>query len=400
MTKILLYGVFPENNFGGPSLMHGARELIKELNNDYEIIFYQATEPVELAVSDMGFKVYQIPYNKASHLLRDAIKLKFGIRPKKEECLRFFNHVKTSDIVANLLGICFSSRLTKGERGYLKSIKSVLAIFAISFVAKMNRVKTIKCPASYGPIEKKDNIRQARFSARYIFDVMLARETESERQMRENAGIKKNITVLPDLANLMPYSKPGPDEKNYNYIGISISYQIIRQWESSESYINCMVKLIDHVILKTGKKIVLIPNEITIGNNYNDIHVAKEIHGLLNHTNDVKLLDITNMNSTQLKDAIARCEVMVASRYHSCVAALSAGVPTLVIGWHYKYDELLNLYGQDKWIISCDNCTSDKLISLFNDFWESRNGERKVIKGKYKDVRRALIDVGKIMFAK
>ena len=93
-------------------------------------------------LSDMGFKVYQIPYNKASHLLRDAIKLKFGIRPKKEECLRFFNHVKTSDIVANLLGICFSSRLTKGERGYLKSIKSVLAIFAISFVAKMNRVKT------------------------------------------------------------------------------------------------------------------------------------------------------------------------------------------------------------------------------------------------------------------
>ena len=75
------------------------------------------------------------------------------------------------------------------------------------------------------------------------------------------------------------------------------------------------------------------------------------------------------------------------------MAALSAGVPTLVIGWHYKYDELLNLYGQDKWIISCDNCTSDKLISLFNDFWESRNGERKVIKGKYKDVRKALIDV-------
>lgn len=65
---------------------------------------------------------------------------------------------------------------------------------------------------------------------------------------------------------------------------------------------------------------------------------------------------------------LLRCEVMVASRYHSCVAALSAGVPTLVIGWHYKYDELLNLYGQDKWIISCDNCTSDKLISLFNDF--------------------------------
>jgi hypothetical protein len=29
MPKILLHGVIPENNFGGPSLMHGAREIIR-----------------------------------------------------------------------------------------------------------------------------------------------------------------------------------------------------------------------------------------------------------------------------------------------------------------------------------------------------------------------------------
>lgn len=398
MTKVLLYGVIPENNFGGPSLMHGARELIRELNNNYEIVFYQATKPVNHAISDMGFEVFQIPYKKTYNLLLEAVKFKFGLKIKDKECLRFFNHIKTSDIAANLLGICFSSKFDKGKYGYIKSIKSVIGTFAVSFVAKMYRVKTVKCPASYGPIESKNDIKQARLAARYIFDLMFAREKESKRQMKNGAGIKKNILFSPDLANLMPCPKPDLTEKKN--IGISVSHQIIRQWKSKEAYINCMVKLIKHLISKTGKKIILIPNEITIGNVYNDIHVAKDLLGLLNYIEEVALLDITNMNSTQLKTEIAKCEVIISSRYHSCVAALSAGVPTLVIGWHYKYNELLQLYGQDKWIISCDNCTSDKLITLFDEFWESRGRERKVIKEKYKEVREAILDAGKIMLAK
>ena len=106
------------------------------------------------------------------------------------------------------------------------------------------------------------------------------------------------------------------------------------------------------------------------------------------------------MNSTQVKKIIAGCEVLVASRYHSCVAALSSGVPVLVVGWHHKYDELLSLYGQDKWALSTENCTSEKLINAFDSFWESREKERGTIKEKYIDVRKALIEAGKELFMK
>lgn len=395
-TRIFLYGVTSEENFGGPSLMHGAEEIIKEIyGSNYEIVCYQKTKPKDIAIGDMGFNVYQIPYNKISRMLIDAIKYKFGIKPSKEACRIFFDHIRTSNIVANLFGICFTSTSDKGKYNCNKAIKSAIGQFPISFIARIYGIKSVKCPASYGPIFKKMDIKMAKFSSSCLFDDMYAREYESKKEI-EKVSNRKGVLVSPDLANLMSYKKP---EQRKKFIGISVSFKIIKQWRSNESYVECMVKLIKYIINKTGYRIILIPNEVIHRNNYNDFHVAKEIHDLLEHTEKVEVLDVTRINSTQLKNLIAECEIMIASRYHSCVAALSAGVPTLVIGWHFKYKELLHWYGQDKWLLSNENCTTDRLINMFDDFWEKRDEERKVIKEKYTDVRNALIEVGKKMFS-
>jgi polysaccharide pyruvyl transferase WcaK-like protein len=393
MPKILLHGVIPENNFGGPSLMHGAREIIKEVNNNYEIVFYHSSEPVDISVNDMEFKVYRIPYKGAFELLKDAFKYKFGIRPKREEQYKFFEEIKSSDIVANLYGICFCSNFGKGKYSYIRAIKSAIGQFPISFIAKIFGVKSVKCTASYGPIESKMDMISARFSSKHIFNVMVARETESKMQLEKVT--KKNITVSPDLANLMPYTY-NSTIKNLKTIGISVSHQIIRQWKSDEKYIDCMVNLIEHINSSTDRKVVLIPNEI-IGT-YHDIHVAEEIKSLLKSKDDVEILDVANMSSSDLKNHIASYDIMVASRYHSCVAALSAGVPTLIIGWHHKYDELLKWYDQSQWILSSENCSKGKLIALFDKFWSKREENRLIIKGRYPAVRKALINAGKEMF--
>ena len=154
MTKILLYGVVPENNLGGPSLMHGAREIIKEVNQNYEIVFYQSSKPVDTFINDMEFPVYQIPYERSFELLKDAFKYKVGIRPNREDRYKFLEDIKSSDIVANLYGICFCSNLGKIEKTkfeYIKAIMSSIGQFSISFVAKTFGVKSVKCTASYGP---------------------------------------------------------------------------------------------------------------------------------------------------------------------------------------------------------------------------------------------------------
>ncbi|MFZ5974862.1 MAG: polysaccharide pyruvyl transferase family protein [Bacillota bacterium] len=391
--KILLYGVMTEDNFGGPSLIHGVRQLIRKLDEDADIICYQPTKIKEIAVSDMDIPVYQMPY-KGARLLLDGLKYKFGIRPKNERCLMFLDHIKTADIVADLFGICFCEHFFPKKIGRFKAIKSVIGKFSVSFLARLYKRKTVKCPASYGPILSKGLKIQARYAAKHIFDIMYARENESKTQM-QNAGVR-NVLTSPDLANMMPYDTP----VNRQFIGISVSYQIINQWRSDETYIECMDKLIRYILETTDLSVELIPNEIVETNDYNDIHVANDIHERFDHSERVAIADVKNMSSTQIKSLIAGSEAFIGSRYHACVASLSSGVPTLIVGWHYKYDELLHWYGQDQWIISNNNCSSERLIEMFKSFWDNHNNEREVIKAKLPQVWDALLESGKVMFSK
>ncbi len=374
--------------------MHGVRELVKEVDSEYEIVYYQSSKPMDLAVKDMGFVVKQIPYVRTQIFLRDALLYKYGFKPKDKKRLEFLADIKSADVVTNLYGICFTSKLEKGKYTYLRTIKGVIGKYAINFVAKRYGVKSVKCTASYGPITLKTDIVGARFAAKHIFDIMFAREDESQEQMAK-IGIGK-VQVTPDLANLMPYNTLGDNNKT---IGISVSHQIIRQWNSKESYIHCIVSLINHIISSLNYKIILIPNEITKANPYHDLHVAKEIQSLLPNKVDVEILDVAKMSSSELKNYIASCEVMIASRYHACVAALSAGIPTLVIGWHYKYDELLKWYDQGQWVLSSEDCSSSQLITMFDRFWDSKEKNKEIIKERYIAVRKALLEAGKSMFS-
>ena len=391
--KVLLYGVIPERNFGGPSLMHGAREIIKTINRDAEIIFYQRGAPVDVAVKDMDFKVMQIPYAKIGPLLIDAVKLKFGIKPLKEERRLFFDHVLGSDIIASLLGICFCANFPLKKKGYINAVKYSLGAFPLNFIAKLNGIKSVKCSASYGPIKPKIYISAAKFATKHVFDLMFAREVNSRDELEKATGLR--VAVTPDLANLMPYH--AGDKKKI--IGISVSHQIIKQWRSPERYVDCVVNLIKRILTNTDYSITLIPNEVQLDSDYQDTHVAEEIHNMLGHDPKIEIINAAVMTSTQLKNHIAECEVLIASRYHSCVAALSSGVPVLVIGWHYKYDELLKWYGQSEWGITSQDCTSEKLNNLFDRFWAAKEENKTIIKSNYPKVRDALLEAGREMFS-
>jgi len=247
----------------------------------------------------------------------------------------------------------------------------------------------LKNISSYGPMEKKNSVHQAKIADKFIFDYFLAREKESLENMINVAKISKQVKLSPDIANLMKLTKSKQDQTNV--IGISISYQIINQWKSSETYISCITNLIKHIYVKYDFHISLIPNEVS-SIYYNDEDVGNElIERLHGYTDRVSLLDVKNITSSELKNKIARCEFIVASRYHSCVAALSAGVPLLVVGWHHKYDELLNYYDQKEWIISSDNCKSIDLCSKFDKLVQSKDEVMAKIQDRQYSVKQQII---------
>lgn len=391
MIKVLATGVKLEDNFGGPSILHGLQEVLTEIHgNDYELTYYQIAPVSKYSSRDFNFKICTVPFsfkNFGLDLLRD------------KEVKKYIKEVKSSDIIVDLVGICFSDNLNPQKFGYLRMIISAVYQFRLLAIAKIFRRKTVKNTCSFGPMKSKLNQKSAAFACKYLFDVVSAREMKSRDALIYEAKVKKEIILSPDIANMMTFSSNNIfDNKK---IGISTSHQIIRQWKGEIGYIECILNLCRHISKTYGIQIILIPNEVQPLQDMNDITVSRKIQEELKKEDiHVSIVDSAHMSSREIKDIIASCEVIIASRYHSCVAALSSGVPTLVIGWHYKYEELLRWYGQDKWGLSTDECDSEKLISIFDSFWEKREESKKIIAKKYPEVRKAVLAAGKILFSK
>ena len=387
--KVLTTGLCAEYNFGCPSILHGMDVLLHALHgDDVEMINYQTTVPDPVSVEDMGFvtKTNNTDYNTLLKTWRTG--------KGTEADLELIRDLKEADLVVDLYGICFCDNLEKRKYSYLSMRARKLKFQPILHLAKKMGKKVIKNTASYGPCATTYNQKSAVYSARNVYDVFCAREVQSKIALRNVIGDKYDILLSPDTANLMPFTV----QHRKRRVGISASHQIIKQWKSAEGYVECIVQL-GKRIHELGAEIVFLPNEYDPTKADNDVAVCEKIQAALAEEGvPSEILDVLHMSSTQLKNEIAACEVVVASRYHTCVAALSSGTPVLVLGWHYKYQELLALYSQSKWLINQDECDSKKLLTMFNDFWRTREKNRQIILSQYNDVRKKVIAEGKKMY--
>ena len=393
MKRIITCGLKAEHNFGSPSILHGIFELLRDVyGDDFEMINLQIGTILPLSVADMPFQTCEVKEYSAKRMLMGLC----GITRKDNDHFnKVLSMIKHADTVIDLYGICFCDSFSAPPWRSLLSYLLIALRFPFPYYAKLRKVRSVKNSASYGPISSKYNRKAALFSAKHVFDCMVAREDKS-RQAMYNCGVSKSILFAPDVANLMRYEKIMIADKPV--IGISASQQIVRQWRSAEDYVACIAALCLHINQTLEAEVMLIPNETDPAALYSDIDVSEDIIEKLTLMGGyAKTLDTSSMTSASIKNHIAACDVVVASRYHSCVAALSAGVPLMVIGWHYKYQELLHWYGQDEWSLSEENCNSEKLICMFDRLWETREERRREIAIHYPRVRESVIAAGKEM---
>lgn len=84
---------------------------------------------------------------------------------------------------------------------------------------------------------------------------------------------------------------------------------------------------------------------------------------------------------------IGECDLMLGSRFHALIAALSSGVPSVAIGWAHKYPELLGEFGMEHLVFDHDALTPDALIKAVLDVWDSRADYRAEINERLPEVK-------------
>jgi len=394
MTKILFIGAGISDNLGGPSLLSSTINVLDQFIQDPEYTLISPT-PIRDYESSYIYKIKIIPrpiffeLYILSLLMKYRLNISSALSTQMQSTLDAFNH---SDIIIDLWGIEFTDRLNFSLLGRILEGLPIL-------VSKVFNKPIIKYTADMGPFSSRCSKGISKY---YInkYDLILARGDTTKECLIE-LGIQTPILVCPDTAFLLKYSIHGKDydliynkkQKNRPIIGFSVSYTAENKEVVNDQYCNSMARLADYCIEQFNAFIVLMPN-VTYKYRKNDLDMAKKIHAIIENTNSVYIL-WNEYTANELKGIISQCDILVGARYHSIVAALSMGIPTLAISWHHKYYQVMGLVNQEKYVHDIESIDLENLKKDITEIWKNKDTLKIQIKSKLADIESKILIGGK-----
>ncbi len=126
----------------------------------------------------------------------------------------------------------------------------------------------------------------------------------------------------------------------------------LRVYEKSEGtgaqsqYVRFLMQVTRHLCSMHNAQVVLIGHELSLAKTRvkDDRTLCSLLLDLLDGKWPVVHVD-AEMSAADVKSVIGNCDLLVASRYHALISALSQSIPVAAAGWSHKYDELLKEVG-------------------------------------------------------
>ena len=386
MIKITLIGARLCLNLGGPSLLVSTRKVLSKVFPEAE---YTYCVPCAFYERDIAlaskYDIKIIPYyiNKWS-LLLTFLKRFTGISIGCPYSKATIKALEQADLFVDIWGIGFSDELGSNTwRGRMTE--------GFDFaMAKILGKPIIKYTSDAGPFCFKWNRFFAKLYFGHFVDLILARD-EATRTYIESLGIKTKMLVVPDTAFLLE-SRESEESEYYKalrvkcpIIGLSVSFQARDRFAGKTSYTEVMKNFVNYLIAKHSAHVVVLPNELSETKD-DDTCIAEELCARVNHKN-CRMVNTQDLLAQETKGIIEQCDVVVAARYHTIVAALSLGIPTLAIGWHHKYQGVLELFEQEGSLCNIKELNLKQLTGKFDEVWDNRNEIGNMIKSRLGDVK-------------
>jgi colanic acid/amylovoran biosynthesis protein len=375
---ILLIGARLCRNLGGPSLLVATRRVLSERfpGAQYTLLVPAASAQEDSALEEV-YQIRCVPYRPSPLLAMVAVLRLLGLRLRPRSLRPMLDVFERADVVIDIWGIGFSDAL--GSRSFRSRFASGLHFL----LAKALRKPVIKYTADYGPLATRWNRFFARLYLGRCIDLILARDAQS-RDAVASLGIRTPVYVCPDTAFML---EPQPSamaislaerRRTQPIIGLSVSHQIDTRSRGNWDYVGLMAGLADHVVAATGAHVVLIANELAQAASADDARIAQAVLDRMAARTSAQAVTAYR-SASELKGVIQQCDAVVAARYHTLVAALSMGIPSLAVGWHHKYEGLLGLVGQERFACDYQTLSLSGLTALFDDLWANREAISETI---------------------
>ena len=164
------------------------------------------------------------------------------------------------------------------------------------------------------------------------FKLITCRDQESYRWLRQNTS-RPEIHYLPDLLFSIP-DEWLPQVRTPNKLGISLMHRAGDREDCA--YYRTMAQIADEWICKTGKSVLLMAFDT---GKEDDLFACRAVQALMQHPDRTEI--VTHWDGTEIPAAFARCEKVVAARFHAIVLALRMGIPVYPLVYREKARNLL-----------------------------------------------------------
>lgn len=208
-------------------------------------------------------------------------------------------------------------------------------------------------------------------------------ETKKEGQTKTQEGSLPRVFCFPDPAFTLP-KRELPLPEGFvpgNTVGINVSPMIQDNESKSGITMESYKALLSFIIENTHMQIALIPHVVWKRND--DRGPIHELYEAFKATG--RVVEISDGTCEELKGFISRCRFFVGARTHATIAAYSACVPTLVVGYSVKARGIArDLFGtEENYVISVQSLQDkEDLVKGFQ--WLL--GHETEITGKLKEV--------------
>ena len=248
----------------------------------------------------------------------------------------------------------------------------IWALITLGFALGLNKT-IIMLPQSIGPIEGRVQQWFTRLILGHVSCMML-REPKSIEYISQQLNISLLPVLMPDLAfGLAKGECENKTIMNDPLMKIGVSVIDRHAQESRFNFQNKYEDALVNLIISFDKK-----NDISVyifvqargpSKDQDDTHAAHRLYKRIQGLKHIHILDQFEY-PLQLKAAYGEMDIVIGSRLHSGVFALSCGVPLLLISYQPKASGTMELFDLDKYCLQINNLSNESLIMTFDDLVE------------------------------